>query len=49
LIQRIFVTDSLPTPSTTDLTLGVVSIAPLLADAIHRLHYRQSLDDLLMR
>jgi ribose-phosphate pyrophosphokinase len=49
LIQRIFVTDSLPTPSTADVTLGVVSIAPLLADAIHRLHYRQSLDDLLMR
>jgi ribose-phosphate pyrophosphokinase len=49
MIGRIFVTDSLPAASTSDVMLSVVSIAPLLADAIHRLHHGQPLDDLLMR
>ncbi|MEX1133550.1 MAG: ribose-phosphate pyrophosphokinase [Acidimicrobiia bacterium] len=48
LIGRILVTDSLPPRPSSDLALEVVSIAPLLADAIGRLHHRRPLDDLLI-
>lgn len=48
LIGRILVTDSLPPRPPSDLALEVVSIAPLLADAIGRLHHRRPLDDLLI-
>lgn len=46
-IRRMFVTDSLPHSSRESTRFEVVSIAPLLADAIRRLHVHQQLDDLL--
>jgi len=49
LIGRILVTDSLPQRPSSDMTIEVVSIAHLLADAIDRLHHRRPLDDLLTR
>ncbi|MEX0796313.1 MAG: ribose-phosphate pyrophosphokinase [Acidimicrobiia bacterium] len=50
-IRRVLITDSVaarPTPD-TDVPLEVVSIAPLLADGIDRLHQGRPLDDLAMR
>jgi ribose-phosphate pyrophosphokinase len=46
-LKRFVVTDSLTIPSTGELPLEVVSVASLLAEAIDRLHRRQSLDNLL--
>lgn len=46
-IRRMTVTDSLPHSFQGSIPLDVVSIAPLLADAIRRLHDHQQLDDLL--
>jgi ribose-phosphate pyrophosphokinase len=48
-VRRLLITDSLATKPPSDLPLEVVSIAPLLADGIERLHSRRPLDDLLMR
>jgi ribose-phosphate pyrophosphokinase len=45
-LRRLVVTDSLPLPD-TGLPLRVVGLAPLLAQAIERLHAEQSLADLL--
>lgn len=45
--RRLITTDSLSISRTSALTLEVVSLAPLLADAIDRLHTNRSLGDLL--
>jgi ribose-phosphate pyrophosphokinase len=47
-IQRIFVTDSVARPASEPLSLQVVSLGPLLAEAITRLHNQRSLSDLLV-
>lgn len=44
--DRIIVSDSVPPPSDLDLDVEVVSVAPLLADAIARLETGRRLDDL---
>lgn len=46
-VERYIVTDSVPPPEGLALPLEVVDLAPLLADAIDRLHNDRSLDDLL--
>lgn len=46
-IQRIFVADSVPAPDTVALTLQRVSIAPLLAETVRRLHADESLEGLI--
>ncbi len=46
-VERFIVTDSVPPPEGLDLPLELVSLAPLLADAIDRLHNERSLDELL--
>ncbi len=46
-VGRFIVTDSVPPPEGLDLPLELVSLAPLLADAIDRLHNERSLDELL--
>ena len=46
-VERFIVTDSVPPPEGLELPLEVVSLAPLLASAIDRLHNDRSLDDLL--
>jgi ribose-phosphate pyrophosphokinase len=47
-LSALFVTDSLAQHETTPaLPIQVQSIAPLLADAVRRLHRGQALDDLL--
>lgn len=48
-VQRMLVTDSLAVKPTPGLPLEVVSVAPLLAAGIDRLHSRRPLDDLLIR
>jgi ribose-phosphate pyrophosphokinase len=48
-VQRMLVTDSLAVKLTPDFPLEVVSVAPLLAAGIDRLHSGRPLDDLLMR
>jgi ribose-phosphate pyrophosphokinase len=48
-IERIFVSDSVPAPETFPAPLQIVSIGPLLAHAIERLHRRESLGDLTAR
>jgi ribose-phosphate pyrophosphokinase len=45
--ERYVVTDSVPPPEGLGLPLEVISLAPLLAGAIDRLHNDRSLDDLL--
>ena len=45
-LRRLVVTDSLRLPD-TDLPIRVVGLAPLLAQAIERLHAERSLADLL--
>jgi ribose-phosphate pyrophosphokinase len=45
--RRLIATDSLPGARPSGLTMEVVSLAALLADAIERLHTNRSLDDLL--
>jgi ribose-phosphate pyrophosphokinase len=46
-VERFIVTDSVPPPEGLALPLELVSLAPLLADAIDRLHNERSLDELL--
>jgi len=46
-VERFIVTDSVPPPEGLSLPLEVVSLAPLLASAIDRLHNERSLDELL--
>lgn len=48
-IQRVLITDSVAARPIPGVPLDVVSIAPLLADGIERLHNRRPLDDLAMR
>ncbi len=48
-VQRLIVTDSVVVPRDVPAPLQVVSVAPLLADAIRRLHADESLGDLLTR
>ncbi|MFI7644042.1 ribose-phosphate diphosphokinase [Nonomuraea sp. NPDC049400] len=48
-IRRVLVTDTLAQPATPAMPLGTCSVAPLLADAIGRLHRDEPLDDLLAR
>lgn len=48
-ISRLIVTDTLPIEPAPALPLQVCSVAPLLADAISRLHHNEALDTLLMR
>ncbi|WP_433445582.1 hypothetical protein [Nonomuraea sp. CA-141351] len=43
------VTDTLAQSAAPAMSLGVCSVAPLLADAIGRLHHDEPLDDLLAR
>jgi ribose-phosphate pyrophosphokinase len=47
-IRRFLVTDSVPIPGELPLTLEVVGVAPLLAEAITALHADQSLSHLLV-
>lgn len=47
-IQHVLVTDSVAPRPVPNVPLEVISIAPLLAAAIDRLHHRVPLDDLLM-
>jgi ribose-phosphate pyrophosphokinase len=46
-VRRVFVTDSVPAPSTAALPLETVSLAVLLAQAIDHLHHGRSLADLI--
>jgi len=46
-VERFIVTDSVPPPEGLELPLELVSLAPLLADAIGRLHNERSLDELI--
>jgi ribose-phosphate pyrophosphokinase len=46
-VEQIVVTDSVPQLPDPDLPLHIVSVAPLLAEAIRRLHGRQSLAGLI--
>lgn len=48
-IQRVLVTDTVEQSAAAGTPLSVCSVAPLLADAIGRLHRDESLDDLLTR
>ncbi|MEO3805337.1 ribose-phosphate pyrophosphokinase [Nonomuraea sp. B1E8] len=48
-IQRVLVTDTVEQPTAPGMPHSVCSVAPLLADAIGRLHRDESLDDLLAR
>jgi len=47
-IQRIIVTDSVPSPGAVALAIQRVGIGPLLAETIKRLHADESLDDLIL-
>jgi ribose-phosphate pyrophosphokinase len=46
-LRRLIVTDSVPVAADCPLPVAVVSLAPLLADVIDRLHRGRSLDDLV--
>lgn len=46
-VRRFFVTDSVPVPTDASLPTQMVSLAPLLAEAIRRLHNNRSLGDLI--
>lgn len=46
-LSRLVTTDTVPPPDLPVLPIELVSVAPLLADAIHRLHDNKPLDDLL--
>lgn len=46
-LRRLLVTDTLPAPDLPGIPVRVVSVAPLIADAITRLHAGRSLGDLL--
>ena len=47
-VRRLLATDSVAAPAHLPFPLQVVSLAPLLAEAIRRLHQQQSLGDLLL-
>jgi ribose-phosphate pyrophosphokinase len=47
-ITRLLVTDTVSPVGATGLPVRVVSVAPLLADAIDRLHRGRSLSDLIL-
>ncbi|HEU5261772.1 MAG TPA: ribose-phosphate pyrophosphokinase [Gemmatimonadales bacterium] len=47
-LRRLLVTDSVALPAVEPLPVGVVSVAPLLAEAVSRLHHDRSLGDLLV-
>ena len=47
-VERLVVTDSVVQPGTLALPLRVVTLAPLLAEAIKRLHEDRSLNDLVV-
>jgi ribose-phosphate pyrophosphokinase len=47
-IQRLFFSDSVKPAAHPGLPVEIVSIAPLLADAIKRLHSDQSINDLIV-
>jgi ribose-phosphate pyrophosphokinase len=46
-VRRFLVTDSVPVPTDVSLPVEVVSLAPLLAETIERLHNDRSLGDLI--
>jgi ribose-phosphate pyrophosphokinase len=48
-IERIFVSDSVPTPERFPIPIQVISLAPLLADTIQHLHRQESLGELRVR
>jgi ribose-phosphate pyrophosphokinase len=48
-VERFVVTDSVPPPEGLELPLEVVSLTPLLAETVDRLHNDRSLDELLVR
>jgi ribose-phosphate pyrophosphokinase len=48
-VQSMVITDSLATKAALEVPHDVVSIAPLVAEGIDRLHSRRPLDDLLIR
>jgi ribose-phosphate pyrophosphokinase len=47
-LRQVVVTDSIAWPTGVPLPLHMVSLAPLLAEAIQRLHRRQALGDLIV-
>jgi ribose-phosphate pyrophosphokinase len=47
-IRRLIATDSVASPAAEGLPVRTVGLAPLLADAVERLHHDQSLADLLV-
>ena len=48
-IERIYMSDSVETqPVTLSSKVHVISVAPLLAEAIRRIHHRQSISELLV-
>ena len=48
-LSGVVTTDTVSPQDVPGLPIHVVSVAPLLADAIHRLHHDYPLDDLLFR
>jgi ribose-phosphate pyrophosphokinase len=46
-IERIYVTDSVPAPRHFPVPLQIASLAPMLAEAIQRLHNKQSIQRLI--
>ena len=48
-LSRVVTTDTVSPQDVPGLPIHVVSVVPLLADAIHRLHHDYPLDDLLFR
>jgi ribose-phosphate pyrophosphokinase len=48
-MRALIISDSLKLPATASLPLEVASIAPLLADAIDRLHHHRSLSEIISR
>lgn len=47
-VRRLLATDSVAAPAQLPVPVHGVSLAPLLAEAIQRLHYQQSLGDLIL-
>jgi ribose-phosphate pyrophosphokinase len=48
-IESIYATDSVPAPEQFALPLQIASLAPMLAEAIQRLHNKQSIEGLIGR
>jgi ribose-phosphate pyrophosphokinase len=46
-IERIYVTDTVPAPKHFPVALQIASVAPMLAEAIQRLHNKQSIERLI--